>query len=70
MSSDDELKFLFASAFRTAGTAEGCPPAEALLDAVDRTSDEHLRAAVIDHVAVCPVCAEAWRLLAFDRSAP
>jgi hypothetical protein len=62
MDEDDQLRILFAHAFVDALPTDDCPPPDTLLDAVGRALPPEARAAVIDHVAVCAVCAEAWRL--------
>lgn len=67
MDDDDRLRFLFASAFEHGGPADDCPPAEALLDALEFRLDADARTAVVDHLGACPVCAEAWRLLVLER---
>jgi hypothetical protein len=67
---DEPLRFLFASAFQHGGAADGCPEPEALVDALDQRTPADERALVIDHLAACPVCAEAWRLLVLERRRP
>lgn len=59
---DDHLRLLFASAFANGRPADDCPSPEALLDALQQRDTPEERAARIDHLAACPVCAEAWRL--------
>ncbi len=58
---DDHLRFLFASAFTEALPTDDCP-ADDVLHAVALGEDSPLRDEVVDHVAGCAVCAEAWRL--------
>ncbi|MEQ1504257.1 MAG: hypothetical protein ABMB14_18590 [Myxococcota bacterium] len=65
---DDQLRFLFASAFEHGGPADDCPAPEVLLDTLDCTLAADARGAVVDHLAACPVCAEAWRLLVLARA--
>ncbi len=62
MDEDDRLRFLFAQAFETSVPTDDCPSAEELLDAYPRQLDPERAAAVLDHIAVCAVCAEAWRI--------
>lgn len=62
MNEDDELRYLFARAFETATPSDECPAPEDLLDALQGSVPEEERLAVVDHLAVCAVCAEAWRL--------
>lgn len=71
-SDDDELRVLFASAFARARPGDDCPTPDGLLDALVGQGTPSARGAVIDHVAQCPVCAEAWRLasLSGERGAP
>jgi hypothetical protein len=64
---DDRLRFLFASAFQQGGAAEGCPEPEVLVDTLERRLPDGLRATVVDHLAGCPVCAEAWRILVLEQ---
>lgn len=59
---DDRLRFLFAKSFERALPTDDCPPPERLLDAVQARLPTDALAAVLDHLAVCPVCAEAWRI--------
>lgn len=65
---DDCLRVAFASAFLTSCPTDACPEPEELWDALHGAPDAALRQRVVDHVATCPVCAEAWRLAA--RTAP
>lgn len=67
MDDDDQLRFLFASAFAHGGPADDCPPPEALLDTLECRLLPDARAHVVDHLAACPVCAEAWRLLVLEQ---
>ncbi|MEQ1569399.1 MAG: hypothetical protein ABMA64_27425 [Myxococcota bacterium] len=67
---DDALRFLFASAFEHGGALDDCPAPEVLLDTLERRLAPERRAAVVDHLAACPVCAETWRLLVLEREAP
>lgn len=62
MDEDDRLRFLFAKAFETAVPGDDCPSPEVLLDAYHRMLPQGEMDAVVDHIAVCPVCAEAWRI--------
>ena len=58
---DDQLRFLFASAFVTSSPTDECPEPEDLhAVAIGEPSPD--RDAIVDHVATCPVCGEAWRL--------
>ncbi|MEZ4239628.1 MAG: sigma-70 family RNA polymerase sigma factor [Myxococcota bacterium] len=67
---DDRLRLLFASAFGRGRPADDCPAPDVLLDAVHAVDPPEARAAVIDHLAVCAVCAEAWRLATLRRDDP
>ena len=60
--SDDSLRFLFAKAFENSLPTDDCPAPEVLFDAYTGVLPAGEREAVVDHLAVCPVCAEAWRL--------
>ncbi|MCA9489692.1 MAG: hypothetical protein KC621_07200 [Myxococcales bacterium] len=62
MSEDDDLRYLFAQAFTTGLPSDECPTPEILLDAYHHVLPEPQRLLVIDHLAACAVCAEAWRL--------
>lgn len=46
----------------TAADAAGCPAADRLWAAANRELGPAETRDVVDHVAVCPACAEAWRL--------
>src|SRR4029453_10866623 len=56
------LAALFRSLGADAGVREDCPPAERIWAAISRELSAGERAAIVDHLAVCPTCAEAWRL--------
>lgn len=45
-----------------AGPGEDCPPAEEIWEAVRGEGTASRRRQVVDHMATCPACAEAWRL--------
>lgn len=62
MDDDDRLRLAFARAFEAGLPTDDCPSPDALLDAASGEASAEARAAVIDHVALCPVCAEAWRI--------
>jgi hypothetical protein len=62
MNQDDELRYLFARAFEGGVPSDECPSPDALLDAFHQVLPEPARLAVVDHLATCAVCAEAWRL--------
>lgn len=62
MDEDDRLRFLFAKAFETAVPSDDCPSPETLLDAYHRVLPQEEMDAVVDHISVCAVCAEAWRI--------
>jgi hypothetical protein len=62
MNDDDRLRAMFAKAFETAIPTDDCPTPEALLDAFHRQVGPDAANDIVDHVAICPVCAEAWRL--------
>lgn len=57
-----ELRVAFACALLTPRDLVACPPAAVLWDAVHGALPAERRAELVDHVAVCPMCAEAWRL--------
>jgi Putative zinc-finger len=58
----ERLAALFRSLGANAGVREDCPPAERIWAAIGRELSAGERAAIVDHLAVCPTCAEAWRL--------
>lgn len=60
--SDDDLRSLFAAAFLRGQPTDACPEPEVLFDAFHKLLPVEEVLAVVDHVAVCPVCADAWRL--------
>lgn len=62
MDDDDRLRLAFARAFEAGLPTDDCPRAEALFDAACGELPAEARGAVIDHLATCPVCAEAWRI--------
>lgn len=62
MDDDDRLRLAFARAFEAGLPTDDCPSPDVLLDAATGGSSAEARAAVIDHLAICPVCAEAWRI--------
>lgn len=64
---DDELQFAFAHALKGAQPGDDCPPPTDLLDALTMTLPTDRRTAIVDHLAECPVCAEAWRILMLNR---
>lgn len=59
---DDALRILFASAFTSGMPTDACPGSGVLFDAYHQRLPTDALAEVIDHLAVCAVCAEAWRL--------
>jgi hypothetical protein len=63
---DDQRVDWLASAFRSAAEdsrpREDCPAPELIWSAVHRELPAAERLAIVDHVADCPACAEAWRL--------
>jgi hypothetical protein len=64
----ERLAALFRSTGADAGVREDCPAAERIWAAVGRELPPGERAAIVDHLAVCPTCAEAWRLaMALDQ---
>lgn len=62
---DDRLRFVFASAFAAASPTDECPEAD-VLHAVALGEPSDQRDGVLDHLAGCAVCAEAWRLAQRD----
>lgn len=58
----EELRVWFAGALLAPATLDVCPPPAEVWDALQGAADPAARAAVVDHVAGCPMCAEAWRL--------
>lgn len=62
MDDDDRLRLLFAQAFEDGQPTDDCPGPETLLDALLGVLGPEARATVIDHVAGCAMCAEAWRI--------
>lgn len=59
---DADLRSLFAAAFVTGQPTDACPEPEVLFDAFHKLLPPEQTLGVIDHVATCPVCADAWRL--------
>lgn len=59
---DDPLRFAFAKAFEDARPGEDCPGADQLWGALHGVSSVPERLLIVDHLSLCPVCAEAWRL--------
>lgn len=55
------LRRAFTSALLGKYTERVCPAPEDVWDALHGT-DADVRGRMIDHMAGCPVCAEAWRL--------
>lgn len=55
------LRKAFAHALLGRYQERVCPAPEAVWDALHGT-DAELRGQMVDHMAGCPVCAEAWRL--------
>jgi hypothetical protein len=58
----DSLRTVFANAFREAQATDACPTPDRLYDAFHRLLPIEERLDIIDHLATCPVCADAWRL--------
>lgn len=58
----DDLRELFASAFVGGMPGDDCPEPEVLFDAFHKQLPVEQTLLVVDHVAQCPVCADAWRL--------
>ena len=59
----EALRAAFA-ARAVAAALESCPPAERIWQAAGGALDPRLTREVVDHLAVCAACAEAWRLAA------
>ncbi|MCB9669285.1 MAG: hypothetical protein H6736_01415 [Alphaproteobacteria bacterium] len=68
MDDDDELRAAFRGAFGAGLPTDACPPPEQIFEAYHRLLPREEVDAVIDHIASCPVCADAWRLA--GRTAP
>jgi hypothetical protein len=66
---DDPLRYLFARAFEGATPTDDCPAPEALYDAALGVAPAADRAAIVGHLATCPVCAEAWRIAVLAENA-
>jgi hypothetical protein len=62
MDEDDRLRFLFHQAFERGMPTDACPSADELLDVWQHRVPPEERRRIVDHIAGCPVCAEAWRL--------
>ena len=56
------LRSHFAQAFRGAQSTDACPTPERLYEAFHRLIPMEERLDIIDHIASCPMCADAWRL--------
>ena len=67
---DADLRALFAGAFVDATPTDACPPAERLFDAFHRHLSTAQIETILDHVAGCAVCADAWRLASRTQSPP
>jgi hypothetical protein len=59
---DRALQVAWASRTHACPAAEGCPGADRIWGALTGESAAAECRAVIEHVAVCPACAESWRL--------
>lgn len=66
---DAALQHAFREPLPGSEAAADCPPAERLHDAAHGllTADERTR--VLEHVAICPACTVAWRVVAPARAA-
>lgn len=67
---DDEelaLRSLFAGAFQGGVPTDACPSPERLFDAFHGVCSHEERLEVLDHLAGCAVCADAWRLASRTR---
>lgn len=62
MDPDDQLRFHFAQALAGASPTDACPAPEQLLDGASGELSPEDTDTVIDHIAACPSCADAWRL--------
>lgn len=58
----NDLRAVFADAFRQAQATDACPSPDQLYDAFHRLVPIEERLAIVDHLASCPMCADAWRL--------
>lgn len=70
---NEELKDAFAALSEGAVPRDDCPPPERLWDTLQGELSDDERRDVVDHLASCPTCAEAWRLareLVPDASQP
>ncbi|HEX6853298.1 MAG TPA: hypothetical protein VF139_18015 [Candidatus Polarisedimenticolaceae bacterium] len=65
-----DLESAFASTADPSGSTAPCPEAEAIWDAVCGASTPETRRRVVDHLAVCGACSEAWRLAVAAGAAP
>lgn len=68
MSEDDDLRAAFRGAFQGSLPTDTCPSPERLFDAYYRVLPFEEIESILDHIAVCPVCADAWRLC--SRTSP
>jgi predicted TIM-barrel fold metal-dependent hydrolase len=62
MNDDDDLRQAFRGAFQRALPTDACPSPEKLYEAYHRLLPFEETEAVLDHIAECPMCADAWRL--------
>lgn len=61
MTGNDDLRTLF-DAREPADTADACPTADGLWAAATLEATVEERRRVVDHLGVCPHCAEAWKV--------
>ena len=59
---DAELRAAFASLSDDAVVADACPSTEHIWDGANGQLPPHETAVLVDHLATCGACAEAWRL--------
>lgn len=67
---DEDLRAAFLGAFQTALPTDACPSPETLFDGYHRLLEPEALEALLDHVAECAVCADAWRLASRTASPP
>ena len=68
MAEDDDLRAAFLGAFQKALPTDACPSPEKLFEGYHRLLPLDELERLLDHIAECAVCADAWRLA--GRAAP
>lgn len=67
MTDEDQIRIAFARAFERARPDDRCPTPDTLFAAFQLELEPAGRRQIVDHLAECPMCAEAWRILVLHR---